>query len=147
MDSYRSNTPPRDPPRPIPEFRRHSPRSQECQTTASPYRSLRTKNWAASARVSYVRDANINDFNISTTGIDISVSKTFFGLLTPYTGVAMNWNHGKEVTNEVDLDNENYIGVRGIVSAEVKWKFVNLGYEIMIGDKFNNRALKIGVTF
>ncbi len=104
-------------------------------------------NWAASVRVSHVMDAAIEDFNISVTGIDVMASKTFFGILTPYAGVAGNWNHTKETTDEVDLHNENYFGVRGIVGTELRWKFVNVGYELMVGDGFNNRALKIGVTF
>ena len=106
-----------------------------------------TRNWAASVRASYVTDANIKDFNISTTGIDFSVSKTFFAVVAPYAGVAMNYNHSKEVTDEVDLENENYFGVRGVIGAELKWEFVNLGYEFMIGDGYSNRALKVGVTF
>lgn len=104
-------------------------------------------DWAASVRASYVTDANIKDFNTSTTAIDVSASKTFWGMLTPYAGLSMNWNHSREVTDEVNLTNENYLGVRAIVGLEFKWKFVNLGYELMMGDGFNNRALKIGVTF
>ena len=104
-------------------------------------------DWAASVRGSYLTDANIKDFNISVAGIDVAASKTFWGILTPYAGVAVNWNHNKEVTDEVALHNENYVGVRGITGLEFKWKFVNLGYEMVLGDGFNNRALKIGVTF
>lgn len=104
-------------------------------------------NWAAAVRVSHVMDAGIDDFNISVTGIDVTASKTFFNVLTPYAGVSGNWNHSKEVTNEVNLDNENYVGVRGIVGAEIRYRFINLGYEVMVGDGFNNSALKIGVTF
>lgn len=104
-------------------------------------------NWAASVRASHVMDANIEDFNISVTGLDVMASKTFFGILTPYAGVAGHYTHTSEVTDEVDLTNESYVAVRGIVGAEVKWRFINAGYELMIGDGFNNRAFKIGVTF
>ena len=104
-------------------------------------------DWAASVRASYVFDANIKDFNLGVAGLDITASKTFFNTLTPYAGISMNWNHSKIVTNEVSLANENYLGVRGIVGLEYRWKFVNLGYELMLGDGFDNSALKIGVTF
>jgi hypothetical protein len=105
------------------------------------------KNWASSVRVSHLMDASIEDFNLSVTGIDVMASKTFFGVLTPYAGITGNWNHTKEVTDKVDLDNENYFGVRGIIGTELRWKFVNVGYEFLVGDGFNNRAMKIGVTF
>jgi hypothetical protein len=104
-------------------------------------------NWAASVRASHVMDADIEDFNISITGIDLMASKTFFGILSPYAGVETHYTHTREVTTEVDLSNESHIAVRGIVGAEIKWKFVNLGYEMLVGDGFNNRAFKIGVTF
>jgi hypothetical protein len=104
-------------------------------------------NWAASVRASYVFDANIKDFNIGVAGLDLTASKTFFNVLSPYAGVSVNWNHSKIITNEVSLANENYFGVRGIAGLELRWKFVNLGYEFMLGDGFNNQAFKIGVTF
>jgi hypothetical protein len=105
------------------------------------------KNWAASVRGSYTFDANIRDFNLGVATIDVTASKTFFNLITPYAGFMTNWNHVNEVTNKVDLEREHFIGFRGIVGAELRYKFLNLGYECMIGDGFNNRALKIGVTF
>lgn len=105
------------------------------------------RNWASSVRLSYVTDANIKDFNISVTAIDLMASKTFLNVLTPYAGLSMNWNHSKEVTDEVNLHNENYLGVRGIAGVELRYKFVNLGYEMAFGDGFNNRTLKLGVTF
>lgn len=105
------------------------------------------RNWSSSVRLSYVQDFPVEDFDMSVTGLDVSVSKTFFNILTPYAGVATNWNYSREKTDEVDLKNESHIAVRGIIGAELRWKFVNLGYEVMVGDEFNNSAVKLGVTF
>lgn len=105
------------------------------------------KGWAVAARASYAMDANIKDFNISSTGLEVLASKKLFGVFMPYAGLASNWNHGREITSDVDLDNENSLSLRGIVGLEFRWKFVSLGYECQIGDGMAQRSLKIGVVF
>jgi hypothetical protein len=105
------------------------------------------KGWAVATRASYVMDAAIKDFNISSTGLEVLASKKLFGVFIPYAGIATNWNHGREVTSDIDLHNENSLAVRGIVGLEFRWKFVNLGYECQIGDGMAQRSLKLGVVF
>ncbi len=105
------------------------------------------KGWAFSTRASYATDASIRDFNISSTGLEVLGSKKLFGVLMPYAGLAANWNHGREVTSDVDLNNENSFALRGIVGLEFRWKFVNLAYELQLGDGMAQRSLKLGVAF
>lgn len=103
--------------------------------------------WSATVRGSYVMDANVKDFNLSSTGIDVTASKTLFKLVTPYAGAALNWNRGKIISNEVSLSTENTVGFRGLAGIDFCWKFVNLGYEVQFGDGMQNRSFKIGVRF
>ena len=103
--------------------------------------------WYASARASYAMDANIRDFNVSSTALDITASKKLFKLFTPYAGISFGWNHGKEITSEVNLKNENSLALRGIIGIDFRWKFVNLGYVFLPGDGMANQAFKIGVSF
>lgn len=105
------------------------------------------KGWAVATRASYAVDANIKDFNISSTGLEVLASKKLFGVFMPYAGLATNWNHGREITSDVNLRNENSFVLRGIVGLEFSWKFVNLGYECQIGDGMAQRSLKVGVVF
>jgi hypothetical protein len=105
------------------------------------------KGWSAAVRASYAMDANIKDFNISGTGLEVLAGKQLFRFFTPYAGVAANWNYGREKTSEVDLRNEHSLGVRGIAGVQFRWKFVDLGYEVQVGDGMAQRSLKVGVSF
>lgn len=104
--------------------------------------------WSAAARLCYTMDANIKDFNIGSAGLDILASKKLWNVITPYVGVTGIWNHGRELTTEVDLRNEHTFDIRGIAGVNFQWRFVTLGYEFMLGtDKAANRSLKFGVVF
>jgi hypothetical protein len=105
------------------------------------------KGWSAAVRGSYATDANIRDFNISSTGLELIGGKNLFRLFTPYAGLATNWSHGSERTSEVDLHNENSFALRGIVGLEFRWKFIDFAYECQLGDGMTQRSFKIGVVF
>ena len=105
------------------------------------------RGWAAAVRGSYVTDANIRDFNIFSAGADLTTSKTVFRYFSPYAGVGFNWNHGHIVSSEVSLKNENAFAVHGIAGIDFRWRFVNVGCGVMIGDGLGNRSFKVGVAF
>ncbi len=105
------------------------------------------KGWSGAVRGSFVTDANIRDFNLFSTGVDVLAGKKLFRYFTPYAGAAVNWNHGAEKTGDVALTNENSFGFRGIAGVDVRWKFVSVGYEMQFGDGRANRAFKLGVSF
>lgn len=105
------------------------------------------KGWSGAVRGSFITDANIRDFNIYSTGLDVLAGKKLFRYFTPYVGAAVNWNHGAEKTGDVTLAAENSFGFRGITGVDVRWKFVSVGYEMQFGDNRANRAFKLGVTF
>lgn len=105
------------------------------------------KGWSAAVRGSYAMDANIKDFNISSTGLELLAGKRLFRLFTPYAGLAINWNYGRERTSEVALSNESNFGFRGIVGLEFRWRFLDFAYECQLGDGMAQRSLKIGVVF
>jgi hypothetical protein len=105
------------------------------------------KGWSAAVRGSYAMDANIKDFNISSTGLELLTGKRLFRLFTPYAGVATNWNYGREKTSDVALANESNFGFRGIVGLEFRWRFLDFAYECQLGDGMAQRSLKIGVVF
>lgn len=103
------------------------------------------KGWAASVRGSFMQELNVEDFNFTNYGVDVSASKTF-GLFTTYAGVAGTLSHAKEVTKKVNLNNENVLDARFIVGAEFKWKIVNLGVEVDVSE-LTTLGIKMGVTF
>lgn len=103
--------------------------------------------WSGAVRASYVTDAQIKDFNISATGLEVVVGKRLFNVFYPYAGVAGTWNHGREVTSDVQLTNANHLTVRGLIGLQFRWKWIDLGYEVLIGDGMTQRSLKLGVVF
>lgn len=103
------------------------------------------KGWAASVRGSFMQELSVKDFNFTNYGVDVSASKTF-GPFTPYVGVAGTLSHAKEVTEKVNLNNENVLDARLIVGAEFKWKIVNLGVEVDVSE-LTTLGIKMGVTF
>lgn len=105
------------------------------------------RGWYASARASYALDANVRDFNVSSASLDLTASKQVWRFFTPYAGLTLGWNHGKEITDEVNLQNENSLVVRGIVGLDFRWKFLNLGYVFLLGDGNWNQTFKVGVSF
>lgn len=105
------------------------------------------KGWAGAIRASYLIDAQIKDFNISTTGLEVVAGKRLFTVFYPYVGIAGTWNHGREVTNDVQLANENHFVARALVGLQFRWKWIDLGYEVLIGDGMAQRSLKLGVVF
>lgn len=106
-----------------------------------------TRGFFLGARGSYTCDANIKDFNIFSTGFEITASKRLFNYFYPYCSVAANWNHGRIVSNEVSLTNENNLNFHGVAGLDFRWKFLTTGYEVCFGDGASNRAFKIGVIF
>ncbi|TND10527.1 MAG: hypothetical protein FD123_169 [Bacteroidetes bacterium] len=105
------------------------------------------RGWSAAARGSFVKDANIRDFNIFSAGADVTAGKKLFRYFTPYAGFGLNWNHGREVTDEVSLAAENSLAARGLAGIDFRWRFVNAGCELMFGDGMASRSLKLGVVF
>lgn len=103
------------------------------------------KGWAVSVRGSIIKELSVEDFNFTNYGVDVSASKTF-GLFTPYVGVAGTLSHAKEVTEKVNLSNENVLDARLIAGAEFKWKIVNLGVEVDVSE-LTTLVIKMGVTF
>lgn len=103
------------------------------------------KGLAASVRGSYMQLISVKDFNFSNYGLDVSASKTI-GKFTPYVGVAGTLSHSKEVTEKVNLSNENVFDARAIAGIEFKTKVLNLGAEIDVSE-LTTYGIKIGVTF
>ncbi len=101
--------------------------------------------WAAAGRLSFVHDTNIKDFNMTTTGLDALVSKSFGGF-SPYAGVVGTMSTVSEKSDRIDLENSNTLGARALIGAEFKWKFANIGAEADFG-ALTSYSFKIGATF
>ncbi len=103
------------------------------------------KGWAASVRGSFMQELNVEDFNFTNYGVDISASKTI-GKFTPYVGVAGTFNHASEVTEKVNLSDENLLDGRLIAGVEFRTKILNLGVELDVSE-LTTLGFKLGVTF
>lgn len=92
-----------------------------------------------------MQELNVEDFNFTNYGIDISASKTI-GKFTSYVGVAGTLSHGSEVTEKVNLSNENVLDGRLIAGLEFRTNILNLGVELDVSE-LTTVGFKIGVTF
>jgi len=103
------------------------------------------KGWAAAARASYMQLFGATDFTFATSAVDVMASKTL-GKFTPYAGITGTLNHAKEITESVNLNNENVLDGRLIAGMEFRTKVLNLGAEVSVS-QLVTYGFKLGVTF
>jgi len=83
---------------------------------------------AASARVNAVKLYGPEDLDLNVFGLDLVASKEI-SRFSPYAGVSGYLSHGRETTDKVSLDNENVVGLQGMVGLAVRVWTLRLGAE------------------
>lgn len=109
------------------------------------------KDWAASARLSFVSLYGPKDFDFTVYGLDLLASKKFAVLsdwlsVSSYAGVSTYLSRSHETTDAVNLGDENTPGVRGMVGAVAQISMARLAVEYNVA-RVNSLSFKVGIGF
>lgn len=110
-----------------------------------------TKDWAASARMSFVSLYGPEDLDFTVYGVDLVASKEYtisprWVSVSPYAGVSTYLSSSHEKSAVVNLADENILGAQGMVGAVVQVKGVRLAMEYNAA-KVSSRSMKVGFSF
>jgi hypothetical protein len=84
---------------------------------------------AMAIRGSYTQLLGVDDLDLSTYGLDLSISKGF-AIFTPYAGIGQIWITSEEHSDLVTLKKENVSATKGFVGLKVSLVVLNLVAEI-----------------
>ena len=86
------------------------------------------KNLAAAARFTFTTLFGPEDLKHSVVGLDVLASKDF-SRFSPYVGVSGYLARAQETTTKVNLDDENVLGLQGMVGTSVNISGLRIGAE------------------
>lgn len=109
------------------------------------------RNWAASARASFVSLYGPRDFDMTVYGLEVLASKEYavysdWISVSPYAGISTYLSSSHETTTAVDLNDEKIVGMRGMVGAVTQISITRLAVEYNFAT-VNSFSFKIGVGF
>ena len=108
-----------------------------------------TRDWAASARVSFVSLYGPSDVNLAVYGADLIASRTWVVsrkfALSPYTGVSTYLSSSHEKTTAVSLRDERVLGAQAMMGISAQLSMARLGVEYNVA-RVNSLSFKIGVA-
>lgn len=109
------------------------------------------KNWAASARLSFVSLFGPEDLELTVYGVEVLASRTYavystWASVSPYAGVSAYLSSAHETTAAVALSDEKVLGVQGMVGAVVELSRARIGLEYNLA-RVHSTSLKVGVRF
>ena len=103
------------------------------------------KNLAAAARFSFTALFGPEDLNHSVVGLDVLASKDI-SRFSPYVGVSGYLARAQETTTKVNLDDENVLGLQGMVGTSVNISRLRIGAEWNFAD-VAGYSFKLGYAF
>jgi hypothetical protein len=109
------------------------------------------RNWAASARLSFVSLYGPEDLDLTVYGLDLLASKEFavfsdWVSVSPYAGVSTYLSNSHETTTAVSLKDEKVLGVQGMVGAVTQISIARLAVEYSFA-AVNSLSFKLGIAF
>jgi hypothetical protein len=107
-------------------------------------------SWAASARVSFVSMYGPKDVAFSVYGVDMVASKRFAVFsdwlsVAPYVGAATYMSRAHEHSSVVDLQDENLLGLQGMIGAAAHISAATVAAEYGVA-RVRSFSLKLGVS-
>lgn len=97
---------------------------------------------AVAARITYSKLDGVDQLSMSTTGLELSVSKGF-AMVTPYAGIGQNW-----VKSDSSLWNsEDYTQTKTYLGVNVNFGLMNLAFETDKTGDSSSTSLKFGFRF
>lgn len=100
---------------------------------------------AVAVRGNYTALAGVDDIDMSTYGLDASVSKGF-GPLTPYAGLGQTWINSSENSDIVTLDDVNTSATKLFLGAKLKILLLSLVFQADFSD-VNMYSARANISF
>lgn len=100
---------------------------------------------AAAVRASFVQMFGPEDLNQGIYGLDLLLSKDV-NRFSPYAGISTYLARAQATTSKVSLDDENILGVQGMVGVTTNVSFLKIGAEMNFAE-VNTTSLLIGYDF
>jgi hypothetical protein len=108
------------------------------------------KNWAASARVSFVSLYGPKDLDLIVYGLDVVASKKYALFrrfsVSPYAGVSTFVSGSHEKTTAVDLKDEHVLGAQATVGVVTQISIARIAAEYNFS-RINTFSIKLGIAF
>lgn len=99
---------------------------------------------ALAVRVTYSKLTGVDDLDMDTKGVELSVSKGF-AMFTPYAGVGRVWVDSQP--NVAGLNDESFEQNKIYVGGNVNIALINLAAEYDRTDGINSYSVKLGLRF
>ncbi|MCC6542901.1 MAG: hypothetical protein IT392_00165 [Nitrospirae bacterium] len=100
---------------------------------------------AVAIRGSYTTLAGVDDIDVSTYGLDASVSKGF-GPITPYGGIGQVWVHASESVNFLDFDSVSTSATKLFVGTRLSLLFLSFAIQADFSD-VNMYSARASISF
>ncbi len=100
---------------------------------------------AAAIRGSYMTLAGVDDVDVSTYGLDASVSKGF-GPITPYGGIGQVWIRTSENVSFLDFDDVSTSAAKVFVGTRLSLLILSIALQADFSD-INMYSAKVGISF
>jgi len=100
---------------------------------------------AVAARLTYSVLSGVDQLDMNTTGLELSVSKGF-AMVTPYAGIGQNWVSSKPASS-TGLSSEDYTQTKTYVGVNVNLGLMNLAFETDQTGDSSSYSAKFGFRF
>lgn len=100
---------------------------------------------AVAARLTYSKLDGVDQLDMNTTGLELSVSKGF-AMVTPYAGIGQNWVKSNPA-GSTGLSSEDYTQTKTYLGVNVNFGLMNLAFETDKTGDSSSTSLKFGFRF
>jgi hypothetical protein len=87
---------------------------------------------ALAVRGAYTKTLYVADMNMHAVGVDVSVGRTFWKVLTPYLGLGSDAVLVRETSSAVDLQDEAILVPHATAGFELRYWHVAIGAEAQL---------------
>lgn len=100
---------------------------------------------AVAARLTYTKLDGVDELDMNTTGLELSISKGF-AMVTPYAGIGQNWVKSNP-SGSTGLSSEDYTQTKTYIGVNLNLGLMNLAFETDKTGDSNTSSLKFGFRF
>ena len=100
-----------------------------------------------SVRGAYTKTLYVADMNMHAAGVDVSVGRTFWKVLTPYVGVGGDGVFARETSDAVDLHDEAILVPHATAGFQVRYWHVAVGAEAQLSTALNSYQAQVSAVF
>lgn len=101
---------------------------------------------AVAARLTYSKLDGVDQLDMNTTGLELSISKGF-AMVTPYAGIGQNWVSSTPKGTAAVLDKEDYTQTKTYVGVNINLGLMNLAFETDKTGDSSTTSAKFGFRF